>query len=203
MVEQAAGICGPRLPDCIGIAFAGPVFDGTVLRAPTIWGDRLRGSVPLHDLAAARWPGRRVYICNDMTAAGYRYLRTRSEDFCIVTVSSGIGHKTFVAGQPAVGPHGRGGEIGHFRIDDAADAPICDCGGRGHLAAVSCGRATAYQTRRLIETGRLTLENVAPFFHLGDVDNRRLAGAFRTGSRRVGWNRVDGHPWAGLCMLHL
>jgi predicted NBD/HSP70 family sugar kinase len=181
MTEQAAKVSGGTLPARVGVAFAGPIFDGNILRAPTIWGDYIRAAVPLRDLLAERWPERDLYVCNDVTAAGYRYLRTRSDDFCIVTVSSGIGQKTFVGGRPAVGPNGRGGEIGHLRIDYSRDAPTCECGGRGHLAAVSCGRASRYQTTRLIEVGELAIEDVSAFFQSGQVDNRQLAKAFRAG----------------------
>jgi C7-cyclitol 7-kinase len=55
----------------------------------------------------------------------------------------------FTDGKPVVGPHGRGGEIGHFRIDSSPDAPLCDCGERGHLGALASGRASRYQVVRL------------------------------------------------------
>ena len=181
MAEQAARVSGDRVPDLIGLAFAGPVFDGQVLRAPTIWGDYAGAPVPLADLTAQLWPHARCCVYNDMTAAGYRYLKTPSEDLCLVTVSSGIGHKIFTGGRPALGPHGRGGEIGHLRIDYSPDAPLCECGGRGHLAAFTCGRASSYQTMRLVSQGELALEDVVPFSRDGQVDNRQLAQAFRRG----------------------
>ena len=68
-----------------------------------------------------------------------------------MTVSSGIGHKVFAHGRPVVGPHGRGGEIGHLRIDFSPDAPTCDCGHRGHLGALASGRASRYQMMLLAE----------------------------------------------------
>jgi len=181
MADQATRISGGSVPAHVGVAFAGPVLEGKVLRAPTIWGDRTGNPVPIKNLVAELWPDRHLYVCNDVTAAGYRYLRTQSEDFCIVTVSSGIGHKIFTGGRPAVGPQGRGGEIGHLRIDYSPEAPTCECGGRGHLAALTCGRASTYQTSRLVERGELAVHDIAAFCRAGRVDNRQLAHAFRGG----------------------
>jgi glucokinase len=129
-----------------------------------------------------------VRVLNDVTAAGYRYLRAPGEDLVVVTVSSGIGHKVFVGGRPAVGPGGRGGEIGHLRLSDAPDAPLCECGGRGHLGALGSGRAAPWQIRRLAgedPAGFRASALCAP--SAGDparVDNPMLIAAFRAGD---GW----------------
>jgi glucokinase len=92
-----------------------------------------------------------VTVVNDVTAAGYRFVDAGWSDFCIVTVGSGIGHKVFVDGRPIVGPAGRGGEIGHLQVDPSPEAPVCDCGGRGHLGGLASGRGTlaALQRRAL------------------------------------------------------
>ena len=205
MAEQAANVSGGRVPNQVGVAFAGPVFDGKVLRAPTIWGDYAGAPVPLTDLVSQLWPNARCSVLNDMTAAGYRYLRTPSEDLCLVTVSSGIGHKIFTGGRPALGPHGRGGEIGHLRIDYSPDAPLCECGGRGHLAAFTCGRASTYQANRLVGQGELTPDDVAPFSRDGHVDNRQLAQAFREGHSAASRIVAEMATPLGRClgMLHL
>ena len=133
----------------VDVAFAGPIDPaGNVLAAPTLWGARLTSPYPLgHDIAR-RWPNARVGILNDVTAAGYRYLRSSEDDFCIVTVSSGIGNKVFANGRPLVSKNGLGGELGHLRVEDSEGAPICECGGRGHLGAVSSGRAVLAYARK-------------------------------------------------------
>jgi glucokinase len=125
----------PALP--VVIAFPGPV-DGErrVVAAPTLWG--ALGAYP-HALEL-EWPGSPVRVLNDVSAAGYRYLRGLDDHFCVVTVSTGIGNKVFVGGRPLVGPHGKGGEIGHLQIDPSPTAASCDCGGRGHLGAIASGR---------------------------------------------------------------
>jgi 3-dehydroquinate synthetase/predicted NBD/HSP70 family sugar kinase len=150
MMRLGDKIVGPTDPSAIGIAFPGPIgCDGQVEAAPTLWG-RMRGE--RKDLVSdvrAHWPAATVHLLNDVTAAGYRYLRGSRETFCVVTVSSGIGNKVFINGEPVVGSHGQGGEIGHARVDFTTDAPVCDCGGAGHLGAISSGRGTLLLARRL------------------------------------------------------
>jgi len=123
------------------VAFPGPVdAERRVLAAPTLWGSLGSYPHPLeHDLREA-WGTVDVCVTNDVTAAGYRYVEPEGEDFCIVTISSGIGNKIFVRGRPLVGPSGQGGEIGHLQVDPSLNAPRCDCGARGHLGAIASGR---------------------------------------------------------------
>lgn len=137
-------------PERVGVGFCGPVDEGgRVWRAPTLWGERVRGPLALGSYLEAAFPGAQVRVLNDVSAAGYRYLRSEEESLCVVTVSSGIGHKLFLRGRPVVGPAGRGGEIGHWRADSSEAAPVCDCGGRGHLGALGSGRAVPWQVARL------------------------------------------------------
>jgi glucokinase len=151
MDEMGRSICGGRVPGAVSVAFPGPIDPaGGVLAAPTLWGgERGADPVPLGESFRRLWPRSRVFVLNDMAAAGYCYRRHPLEDFCILTVSSGIGHKVFLNGEPVTGPHGRGGELGHLRVDPSPDAPVCDCGGRGHLGAIASGGAAIEQVKRL------------------------------------------------------
>lgn len=168
-------------PGRVGIAFPGPVDEcGRVQAAPTLWGEALPTSVSLKERVSAALGGAPVTVANDLTAAGYRYLRG-SEDYALVTVSSGIGNKVFSGGHPLLGPKHRGGEIGHWRVEEAADAPMCDCGGRGHLGAVASGRATPWAFARaaaefpeLLEASSLGSAGSTP-------TNEQLAKAYRAG----------------------
>jgi C7-cyclitol 7-kinase len=139
-------------------------------------------------------PDARLLILNDVTAAGFRYLSHPDESLCVVTVSSGIGHKVFAQGRPVVGPGGRGGEIGHLQIDCSLDAPVCDCGHRGHLGALASGRASRYQMLRLAhedpgsfsesllaarygsDPAAIQNEHVVAAFHQRDAWTERLIG---------------------------
>ena len=177
-----AELCGRQRPSSIQVGFAGPVDDrGNVLAAPTLWGSRLAKPYPLADNLARHWPSAHVGVVNDVTAAGYRYLRSVEEDFCVVTVSSGIGNKVFVNGRPLLGTRWRGGELGHLMVDSSPDAPVCECGGRGHLGALASGRAAV---------------RIATAFAPGDVNaqltSEGLAVAFR-----------QGQPWALQTIRHV
>jgi glucokinase len=150
MAAMAEIVMQGRSPCRVAIAFAGPVdANGRVLAAPTVWGPDPSGPVDLAGRLTSFWPNARIDVVNDVTAAGYRYLKHPHDDLCVVTISSGIGHKIFVDGRPVTGPHGRGGEIGHWRVDWNESAPECDCGSVGHLGAVASGRASRFQISRL------------------------------------------------------
>jgi glucokinase len=134
-------VLGRSRPQEVVVAFPGPINrDGLVLSAPTIWGDRDAQPFPITEAIQEIWPWCDVLVLNDVTAAGYYFVNSY-ENFLIVTVSSGIGSKVFLNGHPVVGGGGRGGEIGHVRVDFSASAPMCECGGTGHLAAFASGRA--------------------------------------------------------------
>lgn len=135
--QRAYGACH------VAAAFPGPVdAAGNVMALPTIWGSGGQALCPiaLERLLAERLPGMQVKVLNDVTAAGYRFVRD-TPDFALFTLGSGVGLKVFVAGQPQLGPRGQGGELTHMVFDPSPDAPLCDCGGRGHLGALASGRA--------------------------------------------------------------
>jgi len=139
--QMAEDLRGTNGVPVMAVAFPGPVSsDGLVHSAPTIWGDRDRTPYPLQDVLTALWPSSQVTILNDVTAAGWHYAQAY-RDFLIVTVSSGIGSKLFLNGLPVLGSAGAAGEIGHVTVDPRPDALRCDCGGRGHLAALASGRS--------------------------------------------------------------
>ncbi|MEW6705204.1 MAG: ROK family protein [Pseudomonadota bacterium] len=132
----------------VGLSFAGPIdAQGRVLSAATIWG---AGGAPLAvgDELSRRLGGLPVHALNDVTAAAWRYADRHDEPFCLITVSSGVGNKVFWGREVLVNRHGHGGEIGHQRIDFAADALPCDCGGRGHLGGIASGRGSVAVARR-------------------------------------------------------
>jgi len=141
--ELTRALLGDEQPDLVGFAFPGPIDPaGNVLSVPTVFGDRSREPLPIGPVLDGLWPDAEIALMNDVTAAGFYYLREHDETYCLTTVSSGIGNKIFVRGRVVVGPGGRGGEIGHIVVDPSPDAPQCDCGGRGHLGGIASGRGT-------------------------------------------------------------
>ncbi|MCM1976489.1 ROK family protein [Streptomyces sp. G1] len=178
-------LAAPRPPSALAVAFAGLVgLTGAVVDAPTIWGRR-GPELPLAQILGQEF-GVPVRVINDVTAAGWRYTASGGEGddfFCMVTVSSGVGNKVFHRGEVLLPQDGRGGEIGHLRVDFASDAPRCDCGERGHLGAIASGRGALGATRGLArrlpgafarsilsaacgsDPGRLTAQQIASGIH--------------------------------------
>lgn len=129
--------------EVIAAAFPGPVQGaGNVLALPTMWGPDSQALCPIDfaGLIKERAPKMTVNVMNDVSAAGYRFV-PECPDFAIFTLGSGLGLKVFLDGKPCVGAHGRGGELTHMVFDTRQDAPLCDCGGRGHLGSLVSGRA--------------------------------------------------------------
>ena len=168
------------------VAFPGPITaDGMVRAAPTIWPGQPAHPFHLGAYLRRAWRGVEVTVLNDVTAAGLAYAAEGRRDFCIVTISSGVGHKVFRGGLPLVGATGRGGEIGHLVVDERPNAPICDCGGRGHLAATSSGRGTLRLAQRLAlsEPVGFSRSRVAKLSGGAPetITSEMLAGSFRAG----------------------
>ena len=138
--------------DPVAFAFPGPIIDGrTIVAAPTVTGD---AAVP--DLAAMleTRTGRRVFLLNDVSAAAWylgQHLAVRR--FMVVTVSSGIGAKVFdrESASGVIDDVAYAGEIGHCKVDVLPDAPMCDCGVRGHLGAIASGRGTLRLAQRMAQ----------------------------------------------------
>jgi len=183
-------LLGHKDPDTVSVAFPGPIDgNGHVVAAPTVWGSLQQEPIDLAKLLRERWPLAHVAVLNDVSASGYRYIREDSRDFCIVTVSSGIGNKVFINGRPVTGLAGRGGEIGHIKVDSSPDAPMCDCGFRGHLGAISSGRGTLFLARQKAQQNpkAYLLSALGKRYgtKFGMISNRTIAEVFRLGD-----------PWA-------
>jgi glucokinase len=149
LVDLSAEVLAGRHATCISLAFPAPIGpNGTALAVPTLFGGSTSSGFHIASAATACWPAASVFVLNDLTAAGYRYT-PELQDFCILTVGSGIGHKVFLGGNPQVGQGGRGGEIGHLRLDTHPAALPCDCGGRGHLGAIASGRGAVHLARQI------------------------------------------------------
>ncbi|MDO8608918.1 MAG: ROK family protein [bacterium] len=136
----------------VGISFAGPITkDGIVKQACTIWGNN-GFNYPIKTEIKNRLPKAKIFIINDITAAAERYgslPKYQKYDYIgIITVSSGIGSKIYDIQHhlPVLDSLGIGGELGHVRFDFTSKAPICDCGGIGHIGAISSGRAIQRET---------------------------------------------------------
>ena len=82
-----------------------------------------------------------------------------------VTVSTGVGGGAVEAGSLLLGANGLTAEVGHTTVNTDASAPMCQCGKRGCLEAVSSGTAIANYARSMLEQGQhadSALASVAP-----------------------------------------
>ncbi|MFF2409947.1 ROK family protein [Streptomyces sp. NPDC058092] len=184
LAELTAEAVARHRSTAVAVAFAGPVTaDGRVVTAPTVWGKRGE-PLPLRLLLEDRL-GIPVVVVNDLTAAVWRYVGSADDPpFCLITVSSGIGSKVYRAGEVLLDPQGHGGELGHWTCDPSPQAPLCDCGGRGHLGGIASGRGVLAAARRaaVADPGgyaRSRLAAAAP--DPEQLDNRMLADAVRAG----------------------
>jgi C7-cyclitol 7-kinase len=192
------------------VAFPGPIdAEHRVLAAPTLWGALGPYPYPLQSELGRAWPAVDVRVINDVTAAGYRYMEAKDDEFCVVTISSGIGNKVFVQGRPLLGRSGQGGEIGHLQVDTSPSAAVCDCGARGHLGAIASGRGMLARARELAEReesefrrSALALESaLTP----STLTAEALAAAYRSGDA---WSTAVVREGAGalgmvLAAIHL
>ena len=77
-----------------------------------------------------------------------------ANDLAYIKVGTGIGAGLLIDGRIYRGSTGSAGEIGHLTID--VDGPLCTCGNRGCLEALSGGRAIADQAKNKIKEKKST-----------------------------------------------
>jgi glucokinase len=173
----------------IVVSFPGPVLNRSrIVDAPTVAG----ASSAFPDLQSIleKRTRRHVFVLNDISAAAWHlHRRVDARRFAVVTVSSGIGSKMFDRDrQPGViDDVAYAGEIGHAKVDESPNAPICDCGGRGHLGAISSGRGILRFARQTAQTDALfpTSMCVQRFHATADslTNEDHLAPAVKAGDR--------------------
>ncbi len=141
LVEQV----GPADPASrvVAIGVPGPVdpFTGVVEGAPNLPG---WNAFPLKDEVEAR-VGSPCLVDHDATLAALGEHRQGAgrgfRNFVYVTVSTGIGAGLCLDGKLYRGGQGKAGEFGHIVVDP--QGPVCHCGNRGCLEALSSGTAIA------------------------------------------------------------
>lgn len=90
------------------------------------------------------------------------------------TISTGIGSGVISDGKLLLGARGMAAELGHITV--VPNGPVCSCGKKGHLEAISSGTAIAKWVRSEIESGKKSL--------LSDSDHitaKSVADAARSG----------------------
>lgn len=136
----------------IGVAVPGWINHklGVIYVAPNIPGWE---KLPIGPILSERF-GVPVKLGNDANLAAlgeWRYGAGKGHHNLIyITVSTGIGGGVISDDQLLVGASGLAAEMGHVTI--LPDGPLCGCGHRGHLEALSSGTAIAnYVTEQLAQ----------------------------------------------------
>lgn len=141
----------------IGLVVPGMVnpAEGTVYITPNIDG---WDNLPLVDIVQRRFNTATV-LGNDANLAAlgeWKYgAGVGHHNLIYMTISTGVGSGIIVDDRLLVGAHGIGAELGHITV--IPDGPLCGCGKRGHLEAVSSGTGIANFIQRKIEEGRYTI----------------------------------------------
>lgn len=138
--------------DGIAVCFPGPVSeDGNILGSSVIFGKRLKSNFNLKELLEKEFQQFKIIVTNDITAAAYRYIERKN--YCLITVSSGIGNKICIGGKVVIDKEGRTGEIGHFEYSGYKTGIECSCGtGKDHVGMFSSGRGIEHFANKLFST---------------------------------------------------
>jgi glucokinase len=139
---------------CIAAGVAGPVNPrtGIVYHAPNIsgWTD-----FPLGSILSSRFKTE-TRLGNDANLAGLGEWKHGAgighHDLIYLTISTGIGGGIIIDDKMLVGPHGIAAEVGHITV--LPGGPLCGCGKRGHLEALSSGTGIANYVKSQISDGR-------------------------------------------------
>lgn len=121
----AKELIGDLHPKIIVIGYPGPITpNGIALRSPTILNKKIDEPFNITKAFSAIFPDTIIYVVNDLVCSGYFFVKQGYQDFCILTVGSGIGNKVFINKKPVLGTKGRGGEIGHLKVLDLDELPF-------------------------------------------------------------------------------
>jgi glucokinase len=155
--------------EAISVATAGPLDPktGTILSAPNIpeW-----INFPLGERLAEHF-GVPVYVGNDANLAllgEWRYGAGQGHhDLIYITISTGIGGGVIGGDQLLLGHRGLAAELGHITV--LPGGPLCPCGQRGHLEAISSGPAIARFVNEKLAEGETSILEPGPGLSARDV----------------------------------
>jgi len=162
--------------DVLCAAVPGPLnpYTGIIIETPNIpsW-----TNYPLAELLTKKY-NVPAFIGNDANMAvlgEWLYGAAQGHhDIVYLTISTGIGGGVICGGKLVEGFRGMATELGHITV--LPDGPLCSCGVRGHLEAVSSGTGIAKYASEQVAAGRksslasgsLTARQVSEAARLGD-----------------------------------
>jgi predicted NBD/HSP70 family sugar kinase len=174
-IESVTAAAGPRPVTVAGLTVAVPglvdVAHGVLTEAPNLHWSKFPLAAALAALPGVA--GVPVTIGNDANLGALAEYRVGSHagvrDLIYVTGEVGIGGGVIAGGQPLLGSHGHGGEIGHMNLNPAG--PRCGCGRLGCWEAL-IGLGALLRKTSLDEPTRVS----APEAKVADVAARARAG---------------------------
>jgi glucokinase len=149
----------------IGVGAAGLIdLQGVVKYSPNL---------PLRDFPIGKELANRIAgpisVDNDANVAAWGEYRAGAaraarDSMLMLTVGTGVGGGIVLGDRLVRGAHGMAGELGHVAVLEGG--PLCPCGARGCLEALSSGTAIARTAREALSAGRITasspLASMAP-----------------------------------------
>ncbi len=160
----------------IGVAVAGPLDleAGMIKKSPNL---PAFNQFAIVDFLKSIF-GVPVFLGNDANIAAlgeWKYgAGIGHQDLIYFTISTGIGSGVISKGQLLLGSKGMAAELGHVTI--YPDGPVCSCGQRGHLEAISSGTAIAKFVRDEMAKG---VES--SMAHSKKISAKRIAKAAKAG----------------------
>lgn len=198
-----ANLHPPEQVTAIGIGAPGPLDTraGVLTAPPNLPGWR---NVPLKAILEGRL-GIPAYLENDANAAAlaeYHFGAGRgTRNMIYVTVSTGIGGGLILNGALYGGSDGAAGEVGHVTI--LPNGPLCGCGNRGHLEALSSGTAIAREGRELLQKGVPSLIAKLTGGDLNAVSAKIVAQAAERGDSEAQRIIAQAMEYLGIGMANL
>lgn len=162
--------------EAIGIAVAGPLNlkEGIIQKSPNI--PEFDNFKIIEFLTS--YFNTPVLLGNDANLAAlgeWKYGAGQGlQDLIYLTISTGIGSGVISGGNLLLGACGMAAELGHVTI--LPGGPICSCGKRGHLEALSSGTAIATWVKQEIRNGVTTI-----LINQQDISARQVAEAAKMG----------------------
>jgi len=153
MIEQVSGAPGVDRTKILGMGIGSPgpvdTLQGIILMPPNF---PLLDYLPIKRILEKR-TSLAVHLSKDANAIAlgvYRYgEHHESEDLVYIDIDMGIGGGLVIAGKVRQGFSDSAGEIGHMFME--ADGPLCNCGNKGCLEAVSSGLALLRDFSQFLE----------------------------------------------------
>jgi len=180
IIENTKGLFKNQPIRAIGIGCGGPLDskEGRILSPPNLPGwDDVPIVKDIRDIFNVP-----VYLENDANAAAlgeFHFGAGRNvSNMVYLTLSTGIGGGVIINNRLVHGVRDSGGEVGHQTI--LPDGPICNCGNKGCLEALSSGTGIAKRFRERLISGRDSIVKTW-VRDISNIDAKMIADAAKLG----------------------